>query len=341
VERWIETRGLSVEDGFRFAVIGDQRALADGEWQELLARMKERTGGGDSLVCLIDTGDIVQDGRHSDQFARLSEILALGPEVPYLVGVGNHEVHGNEPGLARAHTATFLSSTDRSLSAERLYYRKDIGRARFYFMDTNDLVYGDDGTGSGLESPRSRSRAEAQMAWLVAELAAPPAPEEIRIVVMHHPIVSSASKHREQARDLWRYRHEGRSVPDVLADGGVDLVLSGHTHNYERFRLRRSDGRDLVIVNFSGRPRDSVLWFGSSAREARDLKGKEQAALAADGWTDLDRWEIHQEEAMLGGGSNQYGLFTVGEDGSVLMEVVFLRPEKVGDLGSRGPVKIR
>jgi hypothetical protein len=341
VEQWVRTRSFLVERGFLFAVMGDQRALADGEWQELLGRIRERTAREHRLVCLIDTGDIVQDGRHSDQFARLHEILALGPEVPYLVGVGNHEVHGNEPGLARAHTARFLSTIDPALTAERLYYRKSIGRVQLFFLDTNDLVYGDDGAGAGLESPPPGSRAEAQMAWLAAELAAPPDSGEIRIAVMHHPMVSSSAKHREQSRDLWRYRHDGRSVPDILADGRVDLVLSGHTHTYERFRLHRSDGREIVLVNFSGRPRDSFLWFGSSAREARRLRGQEEAMLAEAGWTDLDRWEVHQEEAMVGGGSDQYGLFTVGEDGSLMMEVVFLDPGKVGDLASRGPVQIR
>lgn len=341
VEQWIRSRGGAAEQGFRFAVMGDQRALADGEWQELLGRIKARAVGDQRLVCLLDTGDIVQDGRYSDQFARLREILAIGPDLPYLVCVGNHEVRENEPGPARLHTARFLSSTDSSLTAERLYYRKDIGRTRFYFLDTNDFVYGDDGAGVGRVSPQAGSRAEAQMAWFAAQMAVPPAPGEIRITIMHHPIVSSAAKHRAQARDLWRYRYAGRSIPDILADGRVDLVLSGHTHTYERFRLRRSDGREFVLVNISGRPRDSLLWFGGSTREARDLRGREEAALAESGWTDLDRWDVIQEEAMLGNGSNQFGLFAVGADGSLTMEVSFLQPERIGELAERGAVRIR
>lgn len=342
VEEWINGRPLRDGEGFRFAVMGDQRALADGEWQMLLERMAERADSTGGIAFVIDTGDIVQDGSHSDQFARLRGILSLGPPAPYLVSAGNHEVHDNVPGPARGNTAHFLSGIDPALRAERLYYRKDIGPVRLLFLDTNDLVYGDDGTGLGLRSPPPGSRAEGQMKWLEEELSAPPGPGQTTIVVMHHPFVTSSAKHREQALDLWSYRGSGgRTLPDILADGKVDLVLTGHTHTYERFRIRRSDGQGMVVVNFSGRPRDSILWFGSSAREARDLRGREEAALSEAGWTDLDRWEIRQEDAMLGGGSNQYGEFTVGADGALTMEVIFLDPEKAGAAGSRRAVRIR
>lgn len=341
VDEWSRIDGAAPAGGFRFAVMGDQRALADGEWQELLRRIKENEVAGGRLLCLIDTGDIVQDGRRTDQFERLTRLLALGPAVPYLVGVGNHEVRENTSAPARANTARFLAGVDSSLSASKLYYRKDAGSVRFYFLDTNDLVYGDTGNQLEMTEPAPGSRAEAQMRWLVDELAAPPADREVRIAIMHHPFVSSSKKHREQARGLWSYRYQGRTLPDILIDGRVSLVLTGHTHTYERFRLRRSDGREFQLINFSGRPRESMLWFGGEAREAQDWRGREEQSLRENGWTGLERWEVRQEEATLGAGSDQFGIVSVGADGRLGLMVHFLEPNKVGEAVQPGPVRIR
>ena len=48
--------------------------------------------GGAPLVAIIDTGDIVDNGKHADQFAMLHDILEPVRAWPYLVAVGNHEL---------------------------------------------------------------------------------------------------------------------------------------------------------------------------------------------------------------------------------------------------------
>lgn len=335
-------RGIDPLAGYRFAVMGDQRALADGEWQALLARIEaEDAQGPVPLAFLLDTGDIVQDGRHADQFARLRGILDAGPRLPYLVSVGNHEVAGNRPGPAREHVARFLSASDPSLAANRLYFAQIVGSVRFLFLDTNDLVYGD--RGEGREGTQLGLRGRAQMAWLVDELARPPAGVRATIAVMHHPILSTSSMHRGQAIGLWGMTYEGRTLPDILADGGVDVIFTGHTHTYERFLLRRSDGRSLRLVNISGRPRESILWFGAYDRRARAIRGRENAWLREHGFPRLDDWEIRQEDVMTGGGSNQYGIVTVESGGGLVMDVRFLDPARSGGSrdGAGGSVRLR
>ena len=245
----------------------------------------------------------------------LRGILAPLSPVPYLVCVGNHELANNAPGPARANTAVFLSSADPGLTSDRLWYRKDIGPAVFLFLDTNDFVYGaDDG------------RVEAQLDWLAVQLADKAA--GTRIVVLHHPFVQSSSKHRDAALVMWDLEWRGRRLVDLLLNADVDLVLTGHTHTYERFRItRRADGRSLQLVNISGRPRPSFLWFGAGARRARDIRGRESAWLADAGWDGLEDYEIEQEEAMTGDEANQFGLFTVEADGGLLQEMVWLDGE--------------
>lgn len=332
--------GAPVAYPLRFAAYGDQRALADGEWQSLvafLAREREREG----LAFLIDTGDIVYDGSRTNQFTFLRRLLEPVSDLPYLVCVGNHEVVNNEHPEARASVATLLHGVAPGLAADRLYYRKDVGPLRLLFLDTNDLVYGDDGGESGRRKPRPGSRAEGQMRWLERELAGDDrGPDALTIVVMHHPFLQSSHKHRPQAEALWSYRWGERTLPEMFVDGGVDLVLTGHTHTTERFRIRRrADGAELVLLNLSGRPRDGYLWFGADDREARDISGEEREWLTKRGWTGLEKWDVEQRHAMVRDETNQCGLFEVGADGSLRMQIAYV--EKDGEVRRDPAVELR
>ncbi len=332
---------VAAEGLFRFAAFGDQRALADGEWQQLMRHIVEWERDHGDLAFVIDTGDIVNDGRHTDQFHRLTdEILAIAPELPYLVGVGNHEVHNNEDPAARAHTAAYLRALDPRFSAERMYYRKDLGGATFLFLDTNDLVYGDAGErGACPPELEPGSRAAAQMDWLTAQLAEIRAAEPRPVIaVLHHPFVQSSAKHRESAASLWNLRVDGTPFADLLVDGGVDVVLTGHTHTYERFHLHREDGARLDVVNLSGRPRGSAFGLGAGLRRSRDIRGEERERLADWDWQGLERWTITQAEYLpKDQEADQFAVFTVEPGGALTMEVRFLGADDV-DGTTGGPV---
>jgi hypothetical protein len=306
-------------DSFRFAAFGDQRALADGEWQRLVDRIGSMAREDSTLLFVVDTGDIVGDGRHRDQFAMHREVTEpLSRELPYWVTVGNHELDNNRTPGSRETVGTYLSETDPSVRPDRLYYDKTVGRLRILFLDTNDMVYpGADAKG---ESERLR-RLEAQMRWLTGRLAGDEG-DSLTVVCMHHPFLQSSGKHLEQARALWSFSYGDRSLPDILLDGGADLVLCGHTHTYERFRLRRSDGKVLHLVNVSGRPRNDFLWFGASERRARNLAGREAGWLRGRGWTSLTGWTIVQEDAMVAHEADQVAVFGVSPSGLTL-EVLF------------------
>ena len=326
-----------VRGGFQFTVLGDQRALADGEWQDLMEAMSRARPAFDRLLFMLDTGDIVDDGQHADQFGMLREILGPLREVPYLVGLGNHEVRNNRKPAARANASRFLSSLDPGLSEEAMYYRKDVGPVRFLFLDTNDLVYGDDGGRENHTAPLAGSRAEAQMEWLVGQLAEPEESWGSTVAVLHHPFVQSSEKHRGHALSLWNYMYKGRTLPDILADGGVDLVLAGHTHTYERFLLEREeDGRRMWFLNVSGRPRTSFLWIGDGPRRSRDISGHERKWLTRAGWN-LAGWSVTQVENR--NDADQFALLTVDGAGRITLEMFFLDGEGPDGL-TRGPAEL-
>jgi acid phosphatase type 7 len=76
--------------------------------------------------------------------------------------------------------------------------------------------------------------------WLKADLAASEA--TCSIAYMHHPLVSSGPHGDDEAhaRPLWK----------LLYRAGVDVVLTGHDHIYERFAQLRPDGSKDVSNGF-------------------------------------------------------------------------------------------
>src|SRR5215218_3604347 len=73
-----------------------------------------------------------------------------------------------------------------------------------------------------------------QMRWLKANLAAT-SDKRCTLAYFHHPRFSSGVEHGsiEEVKPIW----------DALYAAGVDVVLSGHEHNYERFAPQDPEGR--------------------------------------------------------------------------------------------------
>ena len=89
------------------------------------------------------------------------------------------------------------------------YYRRRLGEVELFLLDSNRL------------GPNQRD-------WLETALAASTAPW--KIVAMHHPAYSCGGY-------VGDTRVRDRLVP-IFKRGGVDLVLAGHDHNYQRFARR-------------------------------------------------------------------------------------------------------
>src|SRR5205085_8775068 len=72
----------------------------------------------------------------------------------------------------------------------------------------------------------------AQLAWLDSDLAAHPA--TCTLAMWHHPRFSSGVVHGNDTLLTPFWQH--------LYDGGADVILVGHEHNYERFAPQTPDG---------------------------------------------------------------------------------------------------
>ena len=123
--------------------------------------------------------------------------------------LGNHD-HGT-PNAA----GYFAYFGDRAPGA---WYAYDVGAWRAIALDSWSAIF----------QPLDGER---QLAWLREELAAHP--RRCTVAYFHHPLFTSDDRGgNEGVRALW----------DVIDSAGVDLVVNGHDHFYERFPPRHADG---------------------------------------------------------------------------------------------------
>jgi hypothetical protein len=140
------------------------------------------------------------------------------------------------------------------------WYSYELGTWHVVVLDSNCGVVG---CAAGGEQER----------WLRADLAAHPA--RCTLAYWHHPRFSSGSVHGS----------DGSVDPlfKALADGGAEVVLSGHEHNYERFAP--AGGVREFVVGTGGRshyPFASPV-AGSEVRNA-DTFGVLALTLRGDGY---------------------------------------------------------
>jgi hypothetical protein len=129
---------------------------------------------------------------------------------------GNHEY---ETGGSSAYFDYF---GDAAGDSDKGYYSYDLGSWHMVALNSN-CGEGDIRCGPG--SPQGR--------WLKEDLAANDE-EACTLAYFHHPLFASGSYRPgiERVERLW----------EILYAGGVDVVLNGHDHNYQRFAPQDPQG---------------------------------------------------------------------------------------------------
>jgi len=147
---------------------------------------------------------------------------------PWMPSPGNHENElGNGPiGYAAYQTYFSVPATDGQTPTTRgLWYAFTVGSVRVISLANDDVCYQDGGN----SYVRGYSHG-AQRAWLERELARARRDRDIDWVVicMHQVVISTADKFNGADLGL---RQEWVPLFDTY---GVDLVVCGHEHHYER-----------------------------------------------------------------------------------------------------------
>ena len=191
--------------------------------------------------------------------------------------MGNHEGrHSNgQTATGPYYDAYITPSTAQSgglPSGTEAYYSFDFGRAHFICLNSHDM-------------PRDPAGIMAQ--WLKADL------EKTRadwlIAFWHHPPYTKGSHDSDKEQQLIEMRS---MIMPILESGGVDLVLCGHSHIYERSMLM--DGayatptvsENIILNDGDGSPAG-----GGAYRKSAGLRPNEGTIqiVAGHGGTTLSR----------------------------------------------------
>ncbi len=209
-------------------------------------RFSGATNGAPSATALVvAAGSIAECGTENDEAtARLLEgtdrtVLTLGDHV-YPDGSAEEfadcydpswgqfkertkPAPGNHDYETKGASAYFDYFGKAAGNPEEGYYSYDLGSWHVVSLNSNC------GEGEVRCGPGSTQRR-----WLEEDLAAND-DKRCTLAYFHHPRFSSGTEHGStpEVKPLW----------DVLYAAGVDVVLSGHEHNYERFAPQDPNGR--------------------------------------------------------------------------------------------------
>jgi hypothetical protein len=180
---------------------------------------------------------------------------------PWMPCLGNHEVEfGNGPQGYLAYLRRFLLPDNGLGDLRGHFYAFQVGSVLFVCLDADDVIYEDRGAFVPFDfsPPRGGPTIEAgttlyvrgysghrQTAWLERTLSAGRRNPSIDwiVVQMHQNVVSSTSKNTSDLgiREAWQ---------PLFDRYQVDLVVAGHSHDYERsFPVRgadRDEGREIA-----------------------------------------------------------------------------------------------
>jgi 3',5'-cyclic AMP phosphodiesterase CpdA len=203
------------DGSIRFSALGDLGASTSDQ-KAVLEQLK--TVHSDLLLIpgdiAYESGTLAQFESHF--FGVYRDLLALVPVFP---ASGNHDYQSAD---AAAFREVFVLPTNGGADGRERWYSFDWGPVHFAILD-------------------SEVRLEEQATWLRADLKASPLPWKVAVV--HKPPYSSGDHGSE---DSIR-----KTFVPVFREEGVQLVLSGHDHNYERSTL--TDGVTYVVTGGGGR----------------------------------------------------------------------------------------
>ncbi len=224
---------------FKFIVYGDSRTLTKVHEHLIELMVPEKPD------FIANVGDVVGHGSSLEQWIdmHLYPIRHISGDVPMYISIGNHEYGGFEgnvpPFERRVHNP--LTST----GSTEYYYSFDYGNAHFIFLDPNEYEFPD---GDGI-LPESQ-----QYRWFVSDLKKARKHAEWIFVFMHQPPYSEcwSGGYYDGEPPLRKY------IVPIMEAEKVDIVFSGHTHDYERglphppYDPKTGHGNNVVYVITGG-----------------------------------------------------------------------------------------
>jgi hypothetical protein len=215
---------VGTQEPVRFAVIGDSGTGHAAQAEVFGALLKNVHESGRALDFWLHVGDMAYaTGRDMEFQTRVFEPyeLLMRNTVCWPT-MGNHEgaTSKGTTGIGPYFDAYVVPTRGEAgglASGTEAYYSFDHANVHFICLDSHDL---------------DRKPGGAMAKWLKADLEQ--AQAEWLIAFWHHPPYSKGSHDSDKDKDLTEMREY---IMPIIESGGVDLVLTGHSHIYERTML--------------------------------------------------------------------------------------------------------
>lgn len=307
---------------FRVWLVGDSGTGGSGQRRVFDAMRAEAVDRAPDLF--VHVGDMAYDSGTTSEFdanfyAMYAPLLSNTPVWPAL---GNHEGGSSDSGTQSGpyYEGYVLPADGRAggvPSGTEAYYAFDYANVHFIVLDSHD-------------SPRTATG--AMVRWLEMDLAA--ATAEWVVALWHHPPYTDGT-HQDDESQQEDMRQE---VLPVLEAAGVDLVLAGHSHIYERSYLLRGGyyaglpgaGATAAIVDpGDGRPDGDGPYLAEDGT-LYVVAGHGGAGVGGDGAHPLMAFtEIEWGSCLIDVEGGLLTLRNVREDGAITDEVVLVKEDGI------------
>lgn len=219
-------------DSYQVIVLGDVRSLPQ-RWHMVSQRVFQQE---QEALFVIGTGDYPSDGSKYDLwrkqfFEPARNLLASKPMWP---AIGNHEATRRHDDLTRPEASRYFSLFE--LPGNERWYRVDYHLMTLLVLDSNSRL-----------SPEHE-----QYKWLRQQLRTER--KRFTLVAFHHAPFSSgphAAIHPDATPKEWPIDQGRRFLVPLFEMYGVDLVLNGHDHLYER---SEKNGIPYIVTGGGGAP---------------------------------------------------------------------------------------
>ncbi|KAJ0407159.1 hypothetical protein P43SY_001117 [Pythium insidiosum] len=250
-------RAANDETPFEMAVFGDHGVGLKGE---IMVTTGYLNSIADRLAFIYHVGDIAYADNdlilpgmtlgffYEEVYNKwMNALTPVMSKVPYMVTVGNHEAECHSPacqvsnykkdrlGNYQAYNARFKMPSTESGGAKNMWYSFEYGPIHFTSISSETDYPNHPSNEYILTDDRKYGNFGNQLAWLEADLkkaAANRANVPWIIVGMHRPMYHlSGNNNGKPVKEAAEIQ---KAFEELFIKYGVDLVIAGHEHSYER-----------------------------------------------------------------------------------------------------------